>query len=74
MFIIEVDRLLKPGGFFVLTSPMIKTQGSLLTMMKGKMLTPVEDFTQRICWSLLDQQDETFIWQKTADLSCYASR
>lgn len=74
MFIIEVDRVLKPGGYFVLTSPMIKAQGGLLAMMKGKMLTPVEDFTQRICWSLLDQQDETFIWQKTANLRCYSSR
>ncbi|XP_057531060.1 probable methyltransferase PMT5 [Amaranthus tricolor] len=74
MFIIEVDRLLKPGGYFVLTSPLIKPQGSLLTIKKGNMLTPVEDFTQSICWSLLDQQDETFIWQKTADKDCYAAR
>lgn len=74
MFIIEVDRLLKPGGYFVLTSPMIKPQGSLLAIKKGNMLTPVEDFTQSICWSLLDQQDETFIWQKTADRDCYAAR
>ncbi|XP_057543149.1 probable methyltransferase PMT5 isoform X2 [Amaranthus tricolor] len=74
MFIIEVDRLLRPGGYFVLTSPVIRPQGSLLAIKKGNMLTPVEDFTQRICWSLLDQQDETFIWQKTADGHCYTTR
>ncbi|XP_074295910.1 putative methyltransferase PMT5 isoform X1 [Silene latifolia] len=74
MFIIEVDRVLKPGGYFVLTSPMIKPEGSLLATKKGIMLTPVEDFTQKICWSLLDQQDETLIWQKTADANCYAAR
>lgn len=74
LFILEVDRVLKPGGYFVLTSPMVKTQGGLLAMKKGNMLTPVEDFTQRICWSLLDQQDETIIWQKTVDPKCYASR
>lgn len=74
MFIIEVDRLLKPGGYFVLTSPTAKEQGSLLATKKGNMLTPVEDFTQRICWSLLDQQDDTFIWQKTADAHCYTAR
>jgi len=74
MFILEVDRVLKPGGYFVLTSPMVKTRGGLLAMKKGNMLTPVEDFTQRICWSLLDQQDETIIWQKTVDPKCYASR
>ncbi|XP_056697095.1 probable methyltransferase PMT5 isoform X1 [Spinacia oleracea] len=74
MFIIEVDRLLKPGGYFVLTSPTTKPQGSLLATKKGNMLTPVEDFTQRICWTLLDQQDDTLIWQKTADANCYGAR
>lgn len=74
MFIIEVDRLLKPGGYFVLTSPTTKPQGSLLATKKGNMLTPVEDFTQRICWTLLDQQDDTLIWQKTTDANCYGAR
>ncbi|GAB4840108.1 hypothetical protein Ancab_020868 [Ancistrocladus abbreviatus] len=74
MFILEVDRLVKPGGYFVLTSATSKSRGSLLTTRKGNMLTPVEEFTQKICWSLLDQQDETFIWQKTADTHCHASR
>ncbi|GAB2297132.1 hypothetical protein Dimus_031231 [Dionaea muscipula] len=73
MFIIEVDRVLKAGGYFVLTSPTSKSRGSLLTTRKGNMLTPVEEFTQKLCWSLLDQQDETFIWQKTADSNCYTS-
>ncbi|XP_057949882.1 probable methyltransferase PMT5 [Malania oleifera] len=70
MFILEADRVLKPGGYFVLTSP----TGSSLNMKKGSMLTPIEDFTKKICWSLLAQQDETLVWQKTADSHCYASR
>ncbi|MED6212983.1 hypothetical protein PIB30_088886, partial [Stylosanthes scabra] len=48
MSLIEVDRVLRPGGYFVLTSPTSRPQGT--------------------------QQDETFIWQKTADVHCYASR
>ncbi|RZC60109.1 hypothetical protein C5167_021867 [Papaver somniferum] len=55
-FLIEVDRLLKPGGYFVTVS------------------TPLEEFTESICWSLLAQQEETFVWQKTSDVQCYASR
>ncbi|GAB4829056.1 hypothetical protein Ancab_018717 [Ancistrocladus abbreviatus] len=74
LFIFEVDRLVKPGGYFVLTSPTSKSRGSFLTTRKGNMLTPVEEFTQKICWTLLDQQDETFIWQKTADTHCHVSR
>lgn len=34
----------------------------------------MEEFTEKICWSLIAQQDETFIWQKTVDAHCYTSR
>ncbi|KAK7307063.1 hypothetical protein VNO77_39790 [Canavalia gladiata] len=71
MFLIEVDRVLKPGGYFVLTSP---TQQSSSQGKKRNMLMPKEELTQQLCWTLLAQQDETFIWQKTADVKCYASR
>lgn len=75
MFLIEVDRVLKPGGYFVLTSPTSKPLVSSSSAKKGSsMLTPIEDFTKKMCWSLLSQQDETFIWQKTVDANCYASR
>ncbi|XP_077214531.1 putative methyltransferase PMT5 isoform X2 [Tasmannia lanceolata] len=73
-FLIEVDRVLKPGGYFVLTSPTSKPQSSSLSVKNQNMFTPIEDFAQKICWSLLAQQDETFIWQKTADVNCYTSR
>lgn len=35
---------------------------------------PMEQLTQKLCWTPLAQQDETFIWQKTADVNCYESR
>ncbi|XP_022776758.1 probable methyltransferase PMT5 [Durio zibethinus] len=74
MFLIEADRLLKPGGYFVLTSPTSKSHGSATVTKKRNMLMPLEQFTEKICWSLIAQQDETFIWQKTADVHCYSSR
>uniref|UniRef100_A0A5B7AUU7 Methyltransferase n=1 Tax=Davidia involucrata TaxID=16924 RepID=A0A5B7AUU7_DAVIN len=74
MFLIEVDRLLKPGGYFVLTSPASRLHGNSPSAKKGSLLTPIEEFTKKICWSLLAQQDETFIWQKTVEADCYASR
>ncbi|KAL2349170.1 hypothetical protein Fmac_003170 [Flemingia macrophylla] len=74
MFHIEVDRVLKPGGYFVLTSPTSTSQGSSSQMKRRNMLLPKEELTQQLCWTLLAQQDETFIWQKTADVNCYASR
>ncbi|XP_059655706.1 probable methyltransferase PMT5 [Cornus florida] len=68
MFLLEVDRLLKPGGYFVL-----KPRGHSLSSKKGHMLTAIEEFTQKICWNLLAQQDETFVWQKTVEAHCYTS-
>ncbi|RZC28666.1 putative methyltransferase PMT4 [Glycine soja] len=73
-FLIEVDRVLKPGGYFVLTSPTSRSQGSSSQMKRRNMLMPMEELTQQLCWTLLAQQDETFIWQKTADVNCYAYR
>lgn len=74
MFLIEVDRLLKPGGYFVLTSPATKPRGSSLSMKKRGMLKPMQEFAEKICWTLMAQQDETFIWQKTVDSHCHLSR
>lgn len=73
-FLMEADRVLKPGGYFVLTSPTNKPQGGSLNGKKMNAFAPIEDFAQKICWSLLTQQDETYVWQKTADVHCYASR
>ncbi|KAL6186769.1 hypothetical protein ACLB2K_042888 [Fragaria x ananassa] len=76
MFLLEVDRVLKPGGYFVLTSPANQPYGSSLTMKEGVATdsSPLEELTQKICWTLLSQKYETFIWQKTVDLNCYSSR
>lgn len=59
MFLIEADRILKPGGYFVL---------------HGASLSTIEEFTRKMCWTLTAQQDETLIWQKTTDAQCYSSR
>ncbi|KAI6676890.1 hypothetical protein NL676_037686 [Syzygium grande] len=74
VFLLEVDRLLRPGGYFVLTAPVNKAQGSSLSTKKANMVVPLEKFTDEICWSLLAQQDDTFIWQKTVEANCYKSR
>ncbi|XP_010527955.1 PREDICTED: probable methyltransferase PMT5 [Tarenaya hassleriana] len=74
MLLLEVDRLLKPGGYFVLTSLTSQSQGNLPSTKKPSISTRVEEFSKNICWSLTAQQDETFLWQKTADSNCYSSR
>jgi len=70
MLLIEADRLLKPGGYFVWTSPLTNARD------KGnqKRWKFIQDFTLTLCWELLSQQDETVVWKKTSKKSCYASR
>ncbi|XP_056851491.1 probable methyltransferase PMT5 isoform X2 [Raphanus sativus] len=74
MLLLEVDRVLKPGGYFVLTSPTNRAQGILPDTKKTSISTRVDDLSKKICWSLTGQQDETFLWQKTSDSNCYSSR
>ncbi|KAG2302016.1 hypothetical protein Bca52824_030667 [Brassica carinata] len=74
MLLLEVDRVLKPGGYFVLTSPTNKAQGNLPDTKKTSISTRVNELSKKICWSLTGQQDETFLWQKTTDSNCYSSR
>lgn len=73
MLLIEVDRILKPGGYFVLTSPAVQPRGTSLSARKQSLLQPIEGFIGKLCWSLLAQQDDSFIWQKTVDANCYIS-
>lgn len=73
LFLIEIDRLLKPGGYFVLTSPITQQHDSTTSTKKGRVSRPLEEFTKKLCWSLLAQQEETFLWQKTPDSQCYIS-
>ncbi|WMV07608.1 hypothetical protein MTR67_000993 [Solanum verrucosum] len=75
LFLIEIDRVLKPGGYFILTSPTTRQQqDSSTSAKKGSMSTPLEEFSKKLCWSLLGQQEETFIWQKTVNSQCYSSQ
>ncbi|KAG9134327.1 hypothetical protein Leryth_024991 [Lithospermum erythrorhizon] len=74
LFLIEVDRVLKPGGYVVLTSPSSAQQLSSSNGKKSSPSKPIEEFSQKLCWNLLAQHEETSIWQKTTDANCYTSR
>ncbi|KAG4382869.1 hypothetical protein JHK82_040348 [Glycine max] len=70
LLLIEADRLLKPGGYFVWTSPLTNARNKE----NQKRWKFIQDFTLTLCWELLSQQDETVVWKKTSKKSCYASR
>ncbi|KAJ6685582.1 SAM-DEPENDENT METHYLTRANSFERASE [Salix purpurea] len=69
-FLIEADRVLKPGGYFVWTSPLTNARNKE----NQKRWNFVQDFAENLCWEMLSQQDETVVWKKTSKRSCYSSR
>jgi len=72
--LIEADRVLRPGGYFVWTSPLTNSQGSLRKKENQKRWNFVRGFAESLCWDLLSQQDETVVWKKTSKKGCYGSR
>lgn len=73
IFLVEVDRLLRPGGYFVWTSA-TTTHRSLRSKENQKKWTQIRDLAESLCWDLLSQQDETIVWKKTSKKKCYSSR
>ncbi|XP_048226896.1 probable pectin methyltransferase QUA2 isoform X2 [Ricinus communis] len=70
IFLVEVDRVLKPGGYLVWTSPLTNARNKE----NLKRWDFVRGFAENMCWEMLSQQDETVVWKKTAKKSCYSSR
>ncbi|KAK9167015.1 hypothetical protein Scep_002206 [Stephania cephalantha] len=72
-FLVEVDRVLRPGGYFVWTSPITNTRKSLRNKENQKKWSIVSNVARNMCWEMLSQQDETVVWRKTSRKDCYAS-
>ncbi|XP_047082555.1 probable pectin methyltransferase QUA2 [Lolium rigidum] len=73
VFLVEVDRLLRPGGYFVWTSN-LNTHRALRDKENQKKWTTIRDLANNLCWEMLSQQDETIVWKKTNKKDCYSSR
>ncbi|XAR62147.1 Sarcosine/dimethylglycine N-methyltransferase [Bertholletia excelsa] len=74
ILLIEVDRVLRPGGYFVWTSPLTNAQGYRRNKENQKRWDFVRNFSEKLCWDMLSQQDETVVWKKTSKKNCYGSR
>ncbi|KAM0005284.1 putative S-adenosyl-L-methionine-dependent methyltransferase [Helianthus debilis subsp. tardiflorus] len=72
--LIEVDRVLRPGGYFVWTSSVANTRASGRKKDSSNTGDFVRDFAKDLCWDLLSQQDKTVVWKKSSNKDCHASR
>ncbi|KAH7522687.1 hypothetical protein FEM48_Zijuj07G0165100 [Ziziphus jujuba var. spinosa] len=80
LYLIEVDRILRPGGYWILSGPPINWENHW----KGWDRTPedlkaeqsvIETVARSLCWKKLKQKNDIAIWQKpTNHLHCIANR
>ncbi|PON91576.1 putative methyltransferase PMT [Trema orientale] len=70
ILLLEVNRLLRAGGYFVWAAqPVYKHEENLQEQWKE-----MEDLTTRICWKLVKKEGYIAIWQKPLNNSCYSDR
>ncbi|XP_052203267.1 probable methyltransferase PMT10 isoform X2 [Diospyros lotus] len=70
MLLLEVNRMLRAGGYFVWAAqPVYKHEDNLQEQWKE-----MEDLTRRICWELVKKEGYLAIWRKPLNNSCYVNR
>ncbi|KAI9081221.1 hypothetical protein K1719_036793 [Acacia pycnantha] len=80
LYLTEVDRVLRPGGYWILSGPPIRwktywkgwerTQEDLKQEQDG-----IENTAKRICWKKVIEKDDLAIWQKPLNhLECMENR
>ncbi|KAI9111995.1 hypothetical protein K1719_016891 [Acacia pycnantha] len=80
VYLNEVDRLLRPGGFWVLSGPPINWKRHWKGWERTKEdlneeQTKLENVAKRLCWKKLVEKGDIAIWQKPKNhLDCKANR
>lgn len=80
VYLIEVDRVLRPGGYWILSGPPIhwkrhyqgweRTEGDL-----KQEQDEIEDLAKRLCWKKVVEKGDLAIWQKSINhVECVDSR
>lgn len=77
--LLEIDRVIRPGGFWVLSGPPINYEihwkGWDSTEEKQKAdLDKIQDLLERMCYKQYRMKGDIAVWQKPIDDSCYNER
>lgn len=64
----EVDRLLRPGGYFVISGPPVQWSN------QDKEWSDLQSLAHALCYELLAVDNNTAIWRKPAESSCFLNQ
>ncbi|KAG6791933.1 hypothetical protein POTOM_001068 [Populus tomentosa] len=77
IYLLEVHRILRPGGFWVLSGPPVNYEnhwrGWNTTVEEQKSdYEKLQELLTSMCFKLYDKKDDIAVWQKASDNSCYS--
>ncbi|KAJ6839921.1 putative methyltransferase PMT2 [Iris pallida] len=69
MYMMEVDRVLRPGGFWVLSGPPINWKNNYLAWERTKEdleaeQRKIEEIAELLCWEKFSEKGEIAVWRK----------
>ncbi|KAI6681101.1 hypothetical protein NL676_034982 [Syzygium grande] len=76
LYLLEINRILRPGGFWVLSGPPVNYQnrwrGWNTTVEEQKSdYDGLQKLLTSMCFKLYNKKDDIAVWQKTSNSSCY---
>ncbi|KAK8658826.1 hypothetical protein V6N13_029045 [Hibiscus sabdariffa] len=76
IYLLEVHRILRPGGFWVLSGPPVnyenRWRGWNTTVEEQKSdYDKLQDLLISMCFKMYAKKDDIAVWQKSSDNSCY---
>ncbi|RVW82333.1 hypothetical protein VitviT2T_000950 [Vitis vinifera] len=79
IYMMEVDRVLRPGGYWVLSGPPINWRNNYKAWLRPKEelqeeQRKIEDIARLLCWEKKYEQGEIAIWQKRVNAGACSGR
>ncbi|KAK8950553.1 putative methyltransferase PMT9 [Platanthera guangdongensis] len=70
ILLLELDRILRPGGYFVYSSP----EAYALDEKNQRIWNAMSDLVRKMCWKIASKKNQTVIWVKPLSNGCFSRR
>ncbi|KAG9451283.1 hypothetical protein H6P81_011248 [Aristolochia fimbriata] len=79
MYMMEVDRVLRPGGYWILSGPPINWKNNYAAWQRPKEelqeeQRKIEDIAKFLCWEKVSEKNEMAIWRKRVNANSCPGR